>query len=115
MFPLPTELVIIVIVFLLGFVFVLGVVFALLLNWLLKTPTKRYLVSRGIIAVVSYSITTVILLKVLPPLRWVNEQPQDLRTTLWGHLGILAGAVALICLAGWQFALRLRRKRRYGV
>ena len=80
MFPIPIELVIFFFVLLSGFVFALGVTFALLLNRLLGTPAKQYLVSSGIIAVASYSVATLILLYTLSPLCWVNEQPQDLRT-----------------------------------
>jgi magnesium-transporting ATPase (P-type) len=111
MFPIPTVFLAVIVVLALSVVFVSGVGFALLLNWLLRTPMRFYLLSSGIIAVISYSLVTVFLLTMLPPLRWVNEQPQDLRTALWDHLGILAAIITLVCLAGWQIIIRSHKAK----
>lgn len=94
----------------LGCVFVLGVICALLLNWLLQTSAIRYLLSSGIVSVVSFSFTAAFLGYMLRPLRWVNGEPQNLTTALWDYLAILSAIVAVVCLAGWQFAVRFRAK-----
>ena len=110
MFPVPFELVIFYFAFISGCMFGLGVIFALLLNRLLRTPAKQYLVSSGLIAVVVNLVATLTLLFTLSPLRWSNGKPQDMRTALWEYLPIVAGAAGLICVAGWQFAVRVRRR-----
>lgn len=113
MFPVfSTEFLILITVIFLVLVFIFSVVFALFLNWMFRAPLKGYLVSSGVIAVVSYVVTTVILLYVLPPLHWINDQPQDLRTALWDNLGILASVSSLICFAAWQIVVRVRQIRR---
>lgn len=112
MFTLPNVYVLGLFLFVSGVVFVSGVICALLLNCLLKTTRGQYLLSSGFVAVAGYFITTAILLYALPPLHWVNERPQDLRTALWDHLPILVAVVAMLCLALWQYTVRAARRRR---
>jgi hypothetical protein len=110
MFPLPWPLIALYLLFELFMVAICTFLFTVLLNLTLKTPPQRYLLSTIPIALVVYIITVIILIEILPPLRWVNTVPQDTRTWLWDHIHLLAGAVAFICIALWQLFIRTKRK-----
>jgi len=110
MFPLPWPLIALYLLFELFIVAICTFLFTVLLNLTLKTPPQRYLLSTIPIALVVYIITVIILIEILPPLRWVNTVPQDTRTWLWDHIHLLAGAVAFICIALWQLFIRTKRK-----
>jgi hypothetical protein len=111
---LPREFHIFYTVVLLAIAFGSGLLSALVLNSVLKTPLHRYLISSGLIVVISFWVTGIIGNFTFPPGRWVNGEPQDLRTALWDHLEIIAALAALICFATWQFAVRRRRRLREG-
>src|SRR5438094_8356259 len=68
--------------------------YALLLNLIFRTRIHRYLFTSALFGLAAYIVTTVLGLETLPPLRWVNEVPQDFRTTLWDHLHVLS------CMSG---------------
>jgi hypothetical protein len=110
MFPiLPLWLVVLLLLIELAIVAACAVGCGLLLNWILKTPLGRHLVSTGILAALVYFIADAILLYTLPPLRWVNEIPQDTRTWLWDHLRTLDIIVTLLCITLWQVLVRIKR------
>jgi hypothetical protein len=87
------------------------ILYALFLNWILGTTLGRYLISSAIIGLISFLIIGMALLYTLPPLRWVNEVPQDLRTTLWDHSEIVSGVAAFACVSLWQIIARRKQKR----
>lgn len=103
---LPREFHIFYTLVLLAIAFISGLLLALVLNGVLKTPPHRHLISSGLIVVVSFWVTGIIGNFTFPPGRWVNGEPQDLRTALWDHLEIIAALVAFICFAIWQFGVR---------
>jgi hypothetical protein len=110
MFPVPPWPIIILILLIeLGIVAAGMIGYALLLNWILRTPLRSHLVSTGILAIVVYFVTSTIFLYMLPPLRWVNEVPQDTRTWLWDHSRMLSLAVTFVCVSLWQLIVRTRR------
>jgi len=79
---LPDLYIVLIINYGLAAIFCSGAIFSLLLNWSLREPLGQHLLSSGIIAVVSFSLAAIILMEVLPPLRWSNSEPEDLRTAL---------------------------------
>jgi hypothetical protein len=110
MFPiLPLWLIVLLLLIELAIVAACAVGCGLLLNWILKTPLGRHLVSTSILAALVYFIADAILLYTLPPLRWVNEIPQDTRTWLWDHLRTLDIMVTLLCITLWQVIVRIKR------
>lgn len=103
MLPILYTIALLVITFLSAF-FV-----AAYLNLVLETPPLRYLISSALIAVAGFLLTIIIGNITLPPLRWVNGEPQDLRTALWDLMEIISAVVSVLCFSVWQFSVRRRR------
>ena len=103
---MPTVVVAVEVAVVLAAVFGASVAFAALVNRIAGTPRKYLILSSGVIGVLVYLLTAVVLLKVLPPLRWSNGEASDLRTTLWEYLGILAFLPAAAIIGVWQIVKR---------
>ncbi len=90
-------------------VFGLGVAVAVLANRLAGTPDKYLILSTGAIGTAVYALTVILFFEVIPPLRWTNGEPSDLRTAFWEHPLVLALVPAVFFVALWQAAMRRRR------
>ena len=94
---------------LLVLVFLSAFFIAAYLNLVLETPPLDYLISSALIAVAGFLLTIIIGYITLPPLRWVNGEPQDLRTALWDLMEIISAVDSVLCFSVWQFLVRKRR------
>jgi hypothetical protein len=105
----PREFAIIETVVVLVFVFACAFFVALYINLVSETPAWRYLISSAVIAVAAFWLPGIIGNFTLPPLRWVNGEPQDLRTAIWDHLEVIGAVVAVLSFTTWQFTVRNRK------
>ena len=110
MFPIGWPIVVFFLAIYLAIALTVCVVYACLLNLAFRTSLHRHLLSSALIGLAFYIVTTVIGLEVLPPLRWVNTVPQDLRTTLWDHLHLISCFAGVVAVTLWQLIVRVRRR-----
>jgi hypothetical protein len=110
MFPLPWPIVIFFLAIYLAIALTIYLIYAFLLNLVFRRTLYRYLFSSALIGLAAYIVTTVVGLEALPPLRWLNTVPQDLRTTLWDHLHLISCFAGVIAITLWQVIVRVRRK-----
>ena len=110
MIPLPWPVVIFFLAIYLAIALGVFIIYALLINLVSRTRIHRYLLSSALIGLAVYIATTIIGLELLPPLSWVNEVPQDLRTTLWDHLHLISCIAGIVTITLWQIIVRVRRR-----
>jgi hypothetical protein len=110
MIPIPWPIVVFFLAIYLAIALTVFIVYALLINLVSRTRIHRYLLSSALIGLATYIMATMIGLELLPPLSWVNEVPQDLRTTLWDHLHLLSCIAGVVGITLWQIIVRARRR-----
>ena len=107
----PREFAIIETVLLLGFVFVCAFFVAFFINLVTETFAWRHLISTAVVTVVAFWLPNIIGHMLLPPVRWFNGEPQDLRTAIWDNLIYVCALSAVACFTVWQLIARRRNCR----
>ena len=111
MIPIAPGLAELFIVVIVGAVFTGVLVAAVLINRRTKSRPGYLVLSSSIIGTTTYVFSAVALMRTLPPLRWDNGAPQDLRTAVWAALPFVALIPTILSVILWQLARRRKASR----
>ena len=87
-----------------------SLVVSVMLNWILKEPLGKHLLSGIWITTIGFVIVKATSVLFPGKLSWINDHPQNVRTIIWDNGFLIATLIAFAVLIAWRLIIRKRGK-----